>query len=71
MLANVASLTESHSEEESSCVCMIGPNKRWCLYMSGCELLSFAAYTGAVYAVSAAAATARELLEAREARGRE
>ena len=57
MLAYVASLRESHSEEESSFVCMITPNRGLCLYRFGCELLSFAAYTGAVYAVSAAAAT--------------
>ena len=36
MLANVASLRESHSEEESSCVCMIRLNRGWCLYMFGC-----------------------------------
>jgi len=56
MLANVASLRESHSEERSSDDCMIRPNRGWCLYTFGCELLSFAAYTGAVYPGSAAAA---------------
>ena len=56
MLENVASLRDSHSEERSSDDCMIRPNRGWCLYTFGCELLSFAAYTGAVYPVSAAAA---------------